>query len=182
MRKHLSWSIPAVAPALLMFVAVAYAADPSPNPVSPSTAPTTQPGAGPRRPGAGEFQRPDARDLPQILFIAAVNPRVKNDPEVQALLDKAIADMEVVEQDEIARLLAFQQLVQAERNGNAEALQKARGDVSSANVKLVADGRQLNQQDMGPLRKKIRELMGRGGAAPEPGNPPAAHSAPASTN
>jgi len=184
MKKYFSACASAVPAALLTIAVAAYAADPSPNPVAPSSAATTQapvgPGAGPRR--AVETQWPDSRDLPQILFIAAVNPRVKNDPEVESLLDKAIADSQVVQQDEAARLEAFQHLVQAERNGNAEALQKARVEVNSANVKLVADAKQLNQQDVAPLRKRIRELISRGGAAPEAGTPPAPHSAPASTN
>ena len=110
--------------------------------------------------------------MPQILIIAAVNPHAKNDPEVQTLLDKTIADLQVVQQDEAARLLAFQQLVQAERGGDADAIQKAREDINSANVKLVADAKQLSQQDVGPLRKRVRELMAHGGLTPETGNPP----------
>ena len=115
--------------------------------------------------------------MPQILIVAAVNLRAKNDPEVQALLDKAIADLQVVQTDEAARLIAFQQLVQAERGGNADAIQKARDGVNSANVKLVAHARQFNQEDVGPLRKRVRELIARGAPTPEAGAPATVSSA-----
>lgn len=181
MRKHLIWSGVAVAAALVMLVVVAYAADPNATPVSPSTAGATQPvagqGAATKRPGPGDSQRPDTGDLPQILMVAAVNLHAKNDPEVQTLLDKAIADLQVVHQDEAARLLAFQQLVQAERGADADAIQKARDGVNSVNLKLVADARQFNQQDVAPLRKRVRELIARGGSTPETGSPATVSSA-----
>lgn len=180
MRKHLVWSVVAVAAALVTLVFAAYAADPNAAPPSPSTAGATQPvagtGAAPRWPGPGDSLRPDTGELPQILMVAAVNLRAKNDPEVQMLLDKAIADMQVIQQDEAARLLAFQQLVQAERGGDADAVRKARDGVNSVNVKLVTDARQFNQQDMGPLRKRLRELIARG-PTPETGGPATVSSA-----
>jgi hypothetical protein len=188
MRKDLIWSVFAIVVALLMFVVVAYATDPNPNPLSPSPTGTTQPGAGPetgpKRPGPGGGPRPEIlHELPRVLMAAAVNPQAKNDPEVQKLLDKAIADMQVVQQDEAARNAAFQQFVQAERSGDADASQKARDDLNSANVKLVADARQFNQQDTAPLLKRIHELMAKGGVTPETGgNSRTPHSAPPSEN
>lgn len=181
MRTNPIWSVFAVAAALVVFVVAAYAADPNPNSHSPSAAGTAQPGAGPttapQRPGLGDTQRPDTRDVPQLLLVAAVNPRTKNDPEVQTLLDKAIADLQVVQQDEAARLVAFQQLVQAERGGDADAIQKAREGVNAATVKLATDARQFNQQDAGPLRKRMHELMSNGGSTPDTAQRPAAPSA-----
>jgi hypothetical protein len=183
-EKNPIWSVFAVAAALVMFVVAACAADPNPSPLSPSAAGTTQPGAGPatrpQRPGPGDPARPDALDMPQILLVAAVNPRAKNDPEVQTLLDKAIADLQVVQQDEAARLLAFQKLVQSERSGDADSIRTAREGVNSATVKLAADARQFNQQDMGPLRKRVHELMSNGGPTPDTAHRPAPPSAPPS--
>jgi len=186
MLRNLIWSVFAFAAALGMFVVAAYAADPNPNSPSPSAAGTAQPGAdpatGPRRSGPGDPQRPDSRDVPQILIVAAVNPRAKNDPEAQALLDKAIADMQVMHQDEAARFSAFQQLVQAERSGDADAFKKAREDFNAATQKMQADVKQFNQQDVVPLRKRVHELMTNGGSAPDTGHRPATTAALPSAN
>jgi hypothetical protein len=193
MRKHLIRNVLAVVAGLGLFVAQGGAADPSGSARPPSVAGAEQPGAGPvtglRRPGPTDIPRPDTRELPPILIIASVNPQAKNDPEVQKLLDKAIADLEIVQQDEAARNAAFGQFVQAERNGDADAIQKAHKDVSSANAKLVADARQFNQQDVAALRRRIHELMSHGGSRPETakrpdnsGNPSASSPASASTN
>ncbi len=168
------WSIIAVMAALVMLAVAAYAADAS------AAEPAAGAGSGPRWPGPGESLRPETHELPQILIVAAVNFRAKNDPEVQTLLDKAIADLQVVQQDEAARLLAFQQLVQAERGSDADAIHKARDGVNSANVKLGADTRQFYQQDVGPLRKRVRELIARGASTPETGAPATVSSAAAS--
>ena len=125
------------------------------------------------------------RELPRILMVAAINPQAKNDAQAQELLDKATADLQVVQQDEAARLSAFRQLVQAERSGGADAAKTARENLNGANVKLKADVAQLSQEDIVPLRKRLQELLANNGGAtpqtdPSPGNagnrrtPPAA--------
>jgi hypothetical protein len=168
MRKDLIWSFFAIMVALVMFVVVAYAAEPSSTPAASSV--TTQSGTGPesgtKRAGPAAFDgaRTDMlRDLPPILMFAALNPLTKNDPEVQRLLDKSITDMQAAQQDETARNGAFEQFVQAERSGDDNGISKARGDLNSANAKLVAGARQFYQQDVIPLRKRIQELRAGGG-------------------
>ncbi len=148
MRKRSMGSIVAVMAAVATLAVTASAADPS------AAQPVPGQGAAPKRSAPADLQRPETGELPQILIVAAVNLRAKNDPEVQALLDKAIADLQVVQTDEAARLIAFQQLVQAERGGNADAIQKARDGVNSANVKLVAHARQFNQAGRRTAAKK----------------------------
>jgi hypothetical protein len=172
MKKDLIWSAFAIIVALVMFVVVACASGANPPPSASTPSGTAQPGTGPeagqKRPAA-DGPRPELlHELPPVLMAAALSPLAKNDTEVQALLDKVIADMPVIPQDETARNTAFQQFVQAERNGDADAVTKARADLNAANSKLVADARQLYQQDVVPLRERIRELRSnRGGAAPE---------------
>jgi hypothetical protein len=173
MRKDLIWSIFAIALALVMFVVAACATDPNPN--SPSPAVTAQPASGqqtgPKRSGPGDGPRPEMfmHELPQILMNAALNPQTKNDPEVQKLLDKAIADMQILQQDEAARLPAFQLLVQAQRNDDTAAAKQAWDALNAASLKLKADAMQFLQQDMLPLRKRIQELRTKAGATPEAG-------------
>lgn len=176
MRKDLIRSVFAGAAALAMFAVAAHAAGPNAVPISPSAAgtipPGVGPGPGPRRPGPGDLQRMDTRELPQILMVAAVNPHAKNDPEVQTLLDKAIADLQVMQQDDAARLLAFQQLVQAVRSGDAVGVRKAREDFNAATQKVHADARQFYQHDVTALQKTIRELIASGGVTAGTGNRP----------
>jgi hypothetical protein len=175
MRKDLIWSVFAIAVALVMFVVVAYATDQNPNPVSPVPAGTAQPvlapGTGPKRPGPADGPRPDMQELPRILMNAALNPRAKNDPEVQALLDKAIADMQIVQQDQVARLAAFQQLVQVARGGNVDDTKKAMEDLNAATQQLRTDAKQV-RQDLEPLEKKVRALLPKGISTPETGGRP----------
>jgi hypothetical protein len=178
MKKDLIWSIFAIAVALLMFVVAACAAEPNANPALPTPAFTTQlppaPHPGPRPLPPGDGPRPEMRELPRILMIAAINPQAKNDPEVQTLLDKVIADMQAMQQDEAVRLAAFQQLVQVERNGDADGTKKALEDLNAATQKVKADAKLMNQ-DVQPLERKLHELRpGEGGAAHTPAATPPA--------
>jgi hypothetical protein len=175
MKRDLAWSLFAIAVALLMFVVAAYAADSSPAPSAPSPAVTAQPVAVPhtglRRPGPGDGPRPGMGELPRVLMVAAINPQAKNDPEVQMLLDKVIADMQVSQQDDAARLAAFKQLVQVARSGDDDGATKAMQDLNSATQKLRADAKQVSQ-DMQPLEKKVHALRpGDGGAPHAPSSP-----------
>jgi hypothetical protein len=107
-----------------------------------------------------------------------MNLQAKNDPEAQKLLDQALADLQALQQDEAVRNAAFGQFVQAERSGDAEAIQKAHKEVNAASAKLLADSRKFNQQDLVALRKRIREVVSHPGSVPATGNPPAATASP----
>jgi hypothetical protein len=161
-KKDLAWSVFAIMVALVMFVVVACAAEPTAGAPARIAAGATQP-------GAAEKPRQGIPEFPQILMLAAVNPQVKNDPEVQTMLDKVIGDMQAVQQDAAARLAAFQQLVQAERGAVPDACKKAREDLNAAIQKQQADAKQVTQ-DAEPLEKKVRELhrAANGGNRPAP--------------
>lgn len=124
--------------------------------------------------GAGMMAEPwrkELRELPAMLMMGATAPWAKNNPEVQALVDKAIADMTVMQQDEQARLAAFQAVVQAERAADPKAIQAARDGLKAAAAKLHADAQQLYKDDLEPLDKKIREIAPDGAIKGPKGNP-----------
>ena len=106
-----------------------------------------------------------------MLMMAATAPWAKDNPEVQSLVDKAIADMTVMQQDEQARLAAFQALVQAERGADPKAIQAARDGLKAAAEKLHVDAQQLFKDDLEPLDKKLREIAPEGAMKAPKGNP-----------
>ena len=108
----------------------------------------------------------------QTLMNALTAPWAKDNAEIQALVDKVLADQKAVQAAQAAQNEALAAFVAANRGTDAAAAAAARKVLDDANRKLAEDNRALND-DMRALNGKMSELN------PNRERPPAPRTAPA---
>lgn len=134
--------------ALALMCAVVYAVHPNPTNEAASK------GEGSKHARQWKHRRAYVHQLFRVALLAA---RAREDAELQALVDKAIADRKAMINAESARLDAFEDLVKAVRSGDKEQIVAKREALRQATVKL-RDATEKVIKDVIAIRDRLHEL------------------------